>query len=378
MNMPGEEFNRWEEALSWYTTLQEGHQEDLTSAIGTEWRNWYADNENRRIFDDVSRLLAGRSHYRKRSRPGRAGLEVDQYDLSISIAAWRNSQAQRENLKRRPPYAGISWRWLSSGFAIAALGALSAFVIFGPLGFFVSSAAHGTAIYQTDTGGLKDIRLPDGSTIILGGRTKVSVAFTQIRRSVTLIDGQAWFKVGHNPRWPFVVSAGNGTITDVGTAFLVTRDSNRLLVTVTEGTVEVALRPDMRASPKHSSAPVLSPIRVDRGEELALGYNGALSLVKHADIHAATAWTQGQLIFDDQPLRHVVETVNRYSSRRIAVTPSAGALRFSGIVHPGEIEPWLQGLKKIFPVSIDEHGLVACVRMSESSSPADGSCANRP
>ena len=217
-------------------------------------------------------------------------------------------------------------------------------------------------IYQTSVGGIRDIPLRDGSSIVLGGQSSVAVAFSRQRRSVRLIGGEAWFKVAHDPRWPFVVTAGDGTITAVGTAFLVTRESDRVVVTVTEGTVEVSARPPawpaLRLVRRFTMSSLPLPVPVTRGEELAFGENGALRPPKHVDTQAATAWTHGRLTFDDQPLQYVVQTINRYSSRRIIVGPAAGALRFSGIVFDDDIDDWLKSLEVIFPVTEDERGAI--------------------
>jgi transmembrane sensor len=110
-------------------------------------------------------------------------------------------------------------------------------------------------------------------------------------------------------------------------------------------------------------------MRVSRGEELSFGNSGAPSPIRATDIHAVTAWTHGRLIFTDESLRHVVETVNRYSPRHIAVSPSAGNLRFTGIVFIDEIEDWVQSVKVIFPVSVNEGGANIRIQMRASTFP---------
>lgn len=348
--------DRWEQALTWHSTLRDSGKKDLTDAVGRQWQHWCADAENRQVFDDVSRLLADHDLYDKWRRPTEAELSGDQYDLSIPIADWRSIQARQETKKERSTAANWWW-WLSAGIGVVTVSML--FILWSPRLEFVRGTSS-PAVFQTDVGGLKDVHLSDGSSVVLGGRTKVAVAFSRQRRAVTLLEGQAWFKVAHEPHWPFMVAAGDGTITDVGTAFLVTRDSDRVVVTVTEGAVEVsarsALRPRLGILHEPSPKPILVAVRVIRGEELAIGDNGALSRVNSTDPHAATAWTHGRLIFDDQPLRYVIETIDRYSSRHIAVSPSAGALRFSGIVFSDQITDWLQSLEVIFPVTVEERG----------------------
>jgi transmembrane sensor len=351
----------------WYSTLRDADKTELSDAVGREWQRWYAVAENRRLFEAVSRFLADRDLYDDWRRPTRAELERDQYDPSVPVAGWRRTQAPRETRKQRP-FGEDRWWWLSGGVGVAALVALFAL---WPLRLGSGGSLTGPTVYQTGVGGLKDIHLSDGSSIVLGGRTKVAVTFSARRRSVSLTEGQAWFKVTHDPQRPFVVAAGDGTITDVGTAFLVTRDSDRVVVTVTEGAVEVSAKRTMWSTLglDHGFSPrfVPTPIRVSRGEEFAFTDNGALGRIKPSDTHAATAWTGGRLTFDAQPLRYVIETVDRYSARHIAVNPSAGFLRFSGIVHSDEIDDWLQSLEVIFPVTVEYRGADVRIKMRHTT-----------
>lgn len=371
--------DHWTEALTWYVALRGTGRRDLGHAPGHEWQAWYAEPANRRIFEDLSRLLADHDCYRKRDLPGKAELEEDRYDLSVPIAEWRRNQAQKKQTRERRLPARRWWWWLSGGLGAAAMAVL---LVLSPLSFGPEGSAAGAAIYQTDIGGIKEVRLRDGSSIILGGRTKVSVTFLPQRRSVRLVEGEAWFRVAHDPNWPFVVAAGDGTITAVGTAFLVTRESDRVVVTVTDGTVEISARPPvwppLRLVQRFSMRSVPLPIPVSRGEELAFSDSGTLPSVKSADTRAATAWTHGRLTFDDQPLRYVVETINRYSSRRILVDPSAGALRFSGIVFDNDIEDWLKSLQVIFPVTEREQGASVYIQMRPSTAASFEAPVNHP
>lgn len=360
--------DRWAEALTWHVALRGADNKHLTFALRREWRVWYADPQNRRIFDSASRLLADRDRYRGRRRPAKSELEKDQYDFSAPITEWRSARARNQACKRRSSLTR-RWWWLPGG-----LGAVASAVILAlsPMGFGAGNNRAAAAIYQTNVAGIKEIELRDGSSITLGGRTRLGVQFSARRRAVRLIEGEAWFRIAHDPNWPFVVAAGDGTITAIGTAFLVTRQSDRVVVTVTDGTVAVSARPPvwppLRLVQRFSMRAAQPAIAVRRGEELDFSDNGTLRAVRHADTRAATAWMHGRLIFDDQPLRYVAETINRYSSRRIAVSPSAGALRFSGIIFPNDIEDWLQSLEVIFPITVQEQGGSVAIEMQRSAS----------
>jgi transmembrane sensor len=355
--------DRWTEALMWYTQARGGDDPQGARIGGRSWHDWHADGENRRVLRKVARLLANRDSYRRVRRPGKRELARDTYDPSIPIAQWLKAHPVNEPKPRRVS-AGIGW-WCAGGALAAAILLVVFFV--SPLRFALDGDSGSRMVYQTGVGGLKEVHLRDGSSITLGAETRLYVAFSPRRRAIKLVAGQAWFHVAHNSRWPFVVTAGDATITDVGTAFCVTRDPDRVVVAVTEGVVEVSSRsPPVGASgsdPQMVTRPALQPIRVSRGEELTFGMDGAPSPVKPVDLRAATSWTHGRLIFDDQSLRYVIETVDRYSSRHIVVDSTAGNLRFTGIVFNNQIEDWLHSLPVIFPVSVDERGADIRIRM---------------
>jgi transmembrane sensor len=261
---------------------------------------------------------------------------------------------------------------------VAATASIAAFFL-SPIprtGIGAVAWREGAVTYETGVGTVKDVHLDDGSNITLSGQTKLLVTYTKRVRSVRLIQGEAWFKVAHDLQWPFIVQAGKGDIRAVGTAFLVTRDSDRVVVTVTEGTVTVTATPPPAKKHSPGAAVVRVPVRVTRGEEVSYRDNGTMASTVTADARAATAWTRGRLVFDNEPLRYVVESVNRYFPGHISVSPSAGQLRFSGVIFDRDIQDWLDGLSEAFPVIVSDHGASICVRMRGAE--PDASCDAAP
>lgn len=368
-NALSRKMQHWVEALTWHETLTEAGEAELTGAVIRDWQTWYANAENKRLFDDLSRLAADVGYSRARGQCCKKGVTEDGYDPDISISAWRKVESRRGT--RGSGLTLLKSRlWLSWGSAIAAMAVLAPLM---PWRSWIRIGADRngafTAVYQTDIGEIKRSHLGDGSDITLGAQTKLSVGFSTRVRSVRLIRGEAWFRVAHDPKWPFVVQAGDGAIRAVGTAFLVTRDSDRVTVTVTEGTVAVISSPPVNLPPDFGKSSALlnlpPPVRVTRGEEVSYRDNGTIASVENADMHVATAWTQGRLVFDDEQLRYVIEDVNRYSMRYISASSAAAGLRFSGVILHNEIQDWLHSLSGIFPVDVDEHGDRICIRLHE-------------
>jgi transmembrane sensor len=363
---------RWVEALSWHETLIEADETKLTSAVAYDWQKWYADAGNQRLFDDLSRLIADVGRVRPGGYRYKRDVAEDEYEPSVSVEAWRRASARKQaRLQDRP---ARKWRlWLPWGGAIAVMAALAALI---PLRSWIGAPGNGVdflTVLQTRTGEIRSARLSDGSSITLGGETELAVDLSNEVRSVRLIRGEAWFRVAHDRKWPFVVHAGDGAIRAVGTAFLVTRDSDRVTVTVTEGIVAVTPSRLVKLLPDFDrGGGLLRPIRVAGGEEVSYRDNGAVASVKNADMHAATAWTSGRLIFNGEQLRYVIEAVDRYSPRHVSATRAVGGLRFSGVIFHDGIGDWIQGLSGIFPVQIDQRGSNVCVSMKETQ--ADPAC----
>lgn len=365
---------RWMEALAWHDTLTDVDTSDLTSAVIREWQTWHADAENQRVFDCVTRLTVD-----VRLAPVRqdAASGADNYDPAVTVAAWRTKmpEGMARNSSRE---LGRPWRLLVAGIAAVAMASIAAFFLWPMPRIGAGAAAwrEDAVTYETGVGALKDIHLDDGSNITLSGETKLLVTYTKQVRAVRLIQGEAWFKVAHDPQWPFIVQAGKGDIRAVGTAFLVTRDSDRVVVTVTEGTVTVMATPPPATKDSPGASVVHVPVHVTRGEEVSYRDNGTMASTVTADPRAATAWTHGRLVFDNEPLRYVVENVNRYFPKHIFVSASAGQLRFSGVIFGREIQDWLDGLSETFPVNVSDHGASICVRMRAAES--DASCDAAP
>ena len=360
--------SRWLDAVGWYTTISEAAEAELTAGKIHAWQQWYASPENQRVFEQLCKLLEDRRAYLKRERHPPAAISADSYDPVISVQEWRQSCGTAPIGPARWSIRG-SWVRTSILPVLAAAAALAVVLVLRPQWLRFEPRAPSSVLYRTGHGELKTVQLADGSTVTLGALTRLSVDYTAHRRSVRLFYGEAWFRDKDIPNRPFTVTAGNRIITAVGTAFVVNRDSDRVVVIVTAGTVDVsALQPTPKMDSVHPLRPSslsLPVIRVRRGELVSYSDRGIVGPVKKASTHTATAWTHGILVFDNVPLRYVVENVGRYWSRPILVSRRAGNLRFSGLIDEHEVPEWLTGLSAIFPVKVAETKTSACIRMRD-------------
>ncbi|WP_213948957.1 FecR domain-containing protein [Luteibacter sp. dw_328] len=238
--------------------------------------------------------------------------------------------------RRSPPRLALS---LAAGVAIVVLGA-GLYVGLRPAG------TESTRQYASERAGHRDIALPDGSSIELGGATSITARYGRDERAVDLEAGEAFFRVAHAER-PFVVTAGPLRIRDLGTAFNVRRTGNRVTVAVTEGRV--------RVSPSATDGDAAT-VELGAGREVSFDPETQAMRILDVTPASATAWRGHRLEFVNEPLASVVENVNRYSARPIRLADAdLGRLTFTGTVEVDTIDSWVSALPRVFPVRVDSY-----------------------
>lgn len=247
---------------------------------------------------------------------------------------------------RRAAHQGFS----PARVSVAALMVLVvAFLAYRYLPGLLSPAVP-TARYATAVGEIKTLTLADGSEVRLNTNSAVRVAFPGKARVIQL-DGEAYFKVAHDPQRPFVVYAGRYSVKALGTAFAVHALENGVDLTVTAGHVELA---SFREPPADVTRHGVTP--TDQAETrvpLLTGqhacFHGETKLIESLDTHALEerlSWRDGMLIFDNDRLSDIVAELNRYSTSRIVISdPSIHDLRLGGYFKVQDIGSILDTLR---------------------------------
>lgn len=227
--------------------------------------------------------------------------------------------------------------WLAPAVAIAAavffLGGLVAAV------WWPARVANPQGIrYATRTGEQQAIQLPDGSALLLDTDSSVVVHYGPEARQVVLLHGRAEFRVRHDDGWPFVVSAGGGTVTDVGTTFQVSIGNRHAVnVVLLEGKVSVATA--------HSNSTLTT------GEALRFDRAGLLRAPHPADLQAALGWTSGDVVANGWSLPRLLDEMNRYSSTQLEVgDPALRNVRITGTFRAGDQATLLRVLESGWPI----------------------------
>ncbi len=208
--------------------------------------------------------------------------------------------------------------------SVAGLGSLS---WFGTDDRAQQIAAAPAPSVSTVVGQRKRMTLSDASSVSLDTDSEIAVRMDEKARNVMLRRGRAYFKVTKDPRRPFIVSAGDKRIRAVGTAFEVRIDKGEVIVTVTEGTVEVTERNPQRA--------VANAARISAGTQLVTLPRNDWT-IRHVDAAQSTIWLIGRLSFVDESLAKAVDEMNRYSRQKLAFRGRTPEERILGVFRAGD------------------------------------------
>lgn len=271
--------------------------------------------------------------------PARAGAyrEAEQlWRLGVEAARHPDLRTAAERALHLPR-PGRQWRiWLAPAMAVAAA------VCF--LGCMVALWWPGLGVnqqgvrYATRTGQQQTIQLQDGSTLLLDTDSAVVVRYGRRARGVVLLQGRAEFRVRHNDAWPFIVSVGGGTVTDVGTAFQVSIGKHHAVsVVLLEGKVSVAT--------------VHSQSTLTTGEALRFDRAGMVRAPHPADLQAALGWTSGEIVARGWRLSRLVAEMNRYSDMKLEFGDAAlRDVRVTGTFRAGDQATLLKVLESGWPI----------------------------
>jgi len=93
---------------------------------------------------------------------------------------------------------------------------------------------------------------------------------------------------------------------------------------------------------------------VSAGELSTVNRRGVESTQSVADTSSAVEWQRGRLAFEAEPLRYVVQDVNRYTDKPIVIADEhTGDLRVTGTVTEANIVGWVNSLQAAFGIHVD-------------------------
>jgi transmembrane sensor len=198
--------------------------------------------------------------------------------------------------------------------------------------------------FQNDAGD-RTIRLSDGSEVTLFGAAKLTADLQPSRRSIALLDGHARFTVAHDPSRPFVVQAGGGSVTAIGTVFEVTV-GRKVDVRLIEGKIRVAYAVVGEKLARET-------VSLQQGQSLSFTAEGGAGSLPKLEVRAASPQGQRLQTFDDTPVAEIIAATNRGSDTQIILSDSSvGARKIFADIDISDPDAVAQKLAKILDLSI--------------------------
>lgn len=222
--------------------------------------------------------------------------------------------------------------------------------------------------YQTAIGEQKTITLPDNSVVDLNTNSRIKLDYSDARRGIYLMQGEAHFSVRKDKARPFEVQVGTGLVRAIGTVFNVRLSLADIEVIVSEGVVEIDSidnRTEAPIAPGHlpseapsinlAQAPSPSPERLEAGQQ-ATFRRTELDLVQReqsSELSRKLGWRDGTLEFKRDLLQDVVAEVSRYTEKNIIIADKRAAqIRVGGRFKVGDTEALLEVLESGFGITV--------------------------
>lgn len=201
--------------------------------------------------------------------------------------------------------------------------------------------------YSTTIGGREILTLGDGTKIELNTDSAVRVAQTAHSRNVWLDKGEAYFDVTHDATRPFTVMVGDRRITDLGTKFIIRRDTDRLKVAVLDGRVQL--------EPKNGET---KPTVLTQGDVIvATNTKLTHSRAPSKQLEADLGWRTGVLVFNDRTLADVAAEFNRYNTRKLIVADEKAAqTRIAGTFRADNIDAFVNTAHRVLGLKVEKRG----------------------
>jgi transmembrane sensor len=231
-----------------------------------------------------------------------------------------------------------SHRALSRRALVMGAGALT--ILGGSAMFWKSAQAK---VYETDVGEQKHVALDDGSQLFLDAQTRISVAYSDTVRAVNMQYGRANFRVVADPGRPFIVEAAQRQIVATHCNFDVRCEDGKVQVLLIHG--EAQVKPSSSAG---------SGEKIRQGERLVASND--IEKRDRPDMTRQMAWQTGYESFENTELSQAVDEMNRYSTERLEVDPSAANFKVSGIYRVGDNGAFARALEKLLPVTARQNG----------------------
>lgn len=233
-------------------------------------------------------------------------------------------------------------------------------------------------IINVPYGSKLNLTLPDNSRVWINAGSKIvyNNNFGVDNRDI-YIEGEAYFEVAKNPDLPFMVHAGKVAIKALGTAFNVKAypEDHKIEATLVHGSIEIKkdgekeqilLKPrekiilinrepePLEDQEKEQEIAPLKQIEAARVKESDSKLVEEVTINKKINIEKETAWKDGKLIFESEPLESLCKAIMRKYDVKIEFADAKlKSFKFTGTFRDMPLQQLLDAMKFSSPIDYE-------------------------
>jgi ferric-dicitrate binding protein FerR (iron transport regulator) len=213
--------------------------------------------------------------------------------------------------------------------------------------YFLRQPARET-VARTAYGESKTLRLPDGSTVTLNGNSQVryKAHWGSTEDRDVWLSGEAFFSVIHTrTHQPFIVHpSGELQVEVLGTEFNVSERGPKTAVVLVSGKV--------RVTEGNETLVEMAPNEMVEFTKDVAGYRKT-----KVEAAAYTAWREGRLVFNNTPLREVVDVLTHTYGLQVHLADRRLLeQKVSGSIPSEKANDILQALEELFNLAVSRQG----------------------
>lgn len=232
-----------------------------------------------------------------------------------------------------------SWVTYAAAASVALL-MVSGYLLYRYAGVMEQVGLTRPGVAVTQKGQRSLITLSDGTQVWLNADSRLSypASFAGEKNREVYLEGEAFFDVAENKAQPFIVGTADLQVQVLGTAFNVRSYGKDQMVetTLVRGRVNI----ESKGEDPHRVT--LSPNQKAVFEKASR----RLMLQNQVDTETYTAWREGKLIFDDEPMSEIRTALERWYNVTVYVQDtSALSCRFSAKIDNKPLEEVMELFK---------------------------------
>ena len=256
----------------------------------------------------------------------------------------RSAPRRTRRRARRPERSGVQRAWIATLAVILIAVGIVVQQEYGPAVFSQTE----TQVVETAHGERTTVMLDDGLTATLSGNS--TLTYNPETPHAVELTGEARFDVPERTSElpPFEVRTPDGSVRVLGTTFTVSHWEDETDVVLTSGAVTVAASEE---ATEHQLAP---------GDWVTFARTDGLREQRTTNPEAYQSWTTNTIMFDDTPVRTIVQRIERIYGYEVVVRDQDVLdTQISGAVE-NQLDVLVEGLQRILerPVHQEERRIV--------------------